>query len=232
MQKCTARIFRSRRFQHVRHHRRRPAQVDPAAIPTVGEIRLACVESLSTTVLPDILLHFAKQYPRVVIHVVNLTAPANDMNDLRNRKCDILVRRAALLASDPATDDLDVRVLLDDGLDLAAASQSPWARRSKIELAELPAQASIAYITSAAIDQHVIARGRESDPARVVAARPGLLGIGIDQDTTLIVQGDSMTVIGRSVVLITDGSMHDGKPYYTLSHGTRFDPASRTVLPT
>jgi DNA-binding transcriptional LysR family regulator len=45
------------------------------ADPTVGEIRLACSESLSATILPEILLHFAQQYPHVVLHVDNLTAP-------------------------------------------------------------------------------------------------------------------------------------------------------------
>jgi len=38
-------------------------------------------------------------------------------------------------------------------------------------------------------------------------------------------------VIGRSVILITDGAQHGGKPYYALPSGTRFDLATWTVLP-
>jgi cyanophycinase len=87
------------------------------------------------------------------------------------------------------------------------------------------------YISNAAIDQHVIARGRESDLAQVVAAHAGLLGIGIDEATAVIVQQNRMSVIGRSVVLITDGTDHAGRPYYTLPAGAQFDLASRTIVP-
>jgi cyanophycinase len=87
------------------------------------------------------------------------------------------------------------------------------------------------YLRNAAVDQHVLARGRAADMARVVAAHPGLLGIGIDEGTAALVQQNILTVIGRSVILITDGATHDGKPYYALTAGTRFDLASWTVLP-
>ncbi|HZP20416.1 MAG TPA: Type 1 glutamine amidotransferase-like domain-containing protein, partial [Bauldia sp.] len=39
------------------------------------------------------------------------------------------------------------------------------------------------YLTNVAIDQHVSARGREAHLAEVVAARPELLGIGLDEGT-------------------------------------------------
>jgi cyanophycinase len=87
------------------------------------------------------------------------------------------------------------------------------------------------YITNAAIDQHVVVGGRERDLAKVVAAHPGLLGIGIDEGTAVIVQHDAMTVIGRSVVLITDGATHDDRPYHAPTHGMHFDLASWTALP-
>ena len=62
--------------------------------------------------------------------------------------------------------------------------------------------------------------------ATVVAARPGLLGIGIDESTAVIVQGNTMTVIGNGVVRITDGAQHVGEPFYTLKPGARFDLAN------
>lgn len=87
------------------------------------------------------------------------------------------------------------------------------------------------YLSNVAIDQHVIARGRESDLAQVIAVHPGLLGIGIDEATAVIVQQDRMRVIGRSVVLITDGADHAGRPYYTLTAGAQFDLANRRIVP-
>ena len=82
------------------------------------------------------------------------------------------------------------------------------------------------YLSNVAVDQHVTQRGRESDLSVVVAAHPGLLGIGIDESTAVIVQGNTMTVIGKGMVRITDGTNHGDAPFYTLKPGTRFDLAS------
>lgn len=86
------------------------------------------------------------------------------------------------------------------------------------------------YVRNAAIDQHVVARGREGDLAEVVAAHPGLLGVGIDQDTAVTVRKNLMTSLGPGFVLITDGARHDGRPYYALLPGTRFDLATWTIV--
>lgn len=85
------------------------------------------------------------------------------------------------------------------------------------------------YLSNVAIDQHVSQRGRENDLSLVLAAHPGLLGIGIDESTAVIVQGNTMTVIGKGLVRITDGADHGGVPFYTLKAGARFDLASWQV---
>ncbi|MFO1160431.1 MAG: cyanophycinase [Reyranellaceae bacterium] len=91
-------------------------------------------------------------------------------------------------------------------------------------------QRGLGFLRNVAIDQHIVARHRESDLAQVIRRHPGLLGIGIDEGTAILVQGSQFTVIGPSVVAITDGAMHDGKPYYLLREGARFDLATWTVL--
>jgi cyanophycinase len=85
------------------------------------------------------------------------------------------------------------------------------------------------YLSNVAIDQHVSQRGRDNDLSVVVAAHPGLLGVGIDESTAVIVQGNTMTVIGKGMVRITDGADHGGTPFYTLKPGARFDLASWQV---
>jgi cyanophycinase len=80
-----------------------------------------------------------------------------------------------------------------------------------------------ALLPNSAIDQHVIARHRESDLVPVIASHPRLLGIGIDQETAIVVHGDTFEVIGDSKVII-----HDGKnPFYFLSHGQKFNLKTR-----
>jgi cyanophycinase len=86
------------------------------------------------------------------------------------------------------------------------------------------------YLSNVAIDQHVSERGRENDLSVVVAAHPGLLGIGIDESTAVIVQRNAMTVIGRGSVRITDGEDHGGAPFYVLKTGASFDLANWRVI--
>ena len=84
-----------------------------------------------------------------------------------------------------------------------------------------------AFLRGVAIDQHLLARKREKDMVGVVAAHPKLLGIGIDEGTAVVVQGDRFEVVGRSKVAIYEPN----KPFYFLSPGDRFDLKTRARLP-
>lgn len=90
-------------------------------------------------------------------------------------------------------------------------------------------QRGFGYLRNVGIDQHVLRRNRQFDMIEVVEAHPELLGIGLDEDTAIIVQGDRFQVMGSSYVLIFDyqattGS--DGK-FYFLAPGDRFNLATR-----
>jgi|FEC22Drversion2_1045045.scaffolds.fasta_scaffold00826_19 cyanophycinase len=87
------------------------------------------------------------------------------------------------------------------------------------------------FMRNVAIDQHIGTRHREADLAQVVAAHPDVLGIGIDEGTAILVRGNGFVVIGPSIVAITDGAMHQGKSYYVLRQGDRFDLATWKALP-
>ena len=83
-----------------------------------------------------------------------------------------------------------------------------------------------AFLKNMAIDQHITARGREDDLTEVVGIRPELLGVGIDEYTAIIVQGNIIEVIGKNRVFI-----HDGKsPRFTLETGQNYNLMSRKVL--
>ncbi len=84
-------------------------------------------------------------------------------------------------------------------------------------------------LTNVAIDQHVDARGRANDLAVVLRAHPELLGLGLDQGTTIVVHGDELTAIGPGRVAVWDGREHDGKGYYYLLAGDRLNTATRTA---
>ena len=89
------------------------------------------------------------------------------------------------------------------------------------------------FLRNSAIDQHVITRHRENDLNAVIAKHPKLLGIGIDQSTAIVVQGNRLDVIGQSEVLIhTLKPGPDGKQYFVLKNGDRFDLKTRKELST
>ena len=88
-------------------------------------------------------------------------------------------------------------------------------------------------LPNAAIDVHINQRPNgEGDLAQVVSAYPGLLGIGVDAGTAALVHAGQLEVIGgpRARVTITDGELHDGKPYYFLKRGDRFDLVRRVIF--
>jgi len=81
------------------------------------------------------------------------------------------------------------------------------------------------FLRNVAIDQHLIARKRENDLVPVIALKPELLGIGIDEGTAIVVTGNTFEVIGASKVAIYDsnyGVGPDGKQYYWLERGDCF----------
>jgi cyanophycinase len=55
------------------------------------------------------------------------------------------------------------------------------------------------------IDQHFAQRGRIGRLLGAVALNPGILGIGIDEDTAIVVEQDHFTVIGSNAVYVIDG---------------------------
>ena len=87
------------------------------------------------------------------------------------------------------------------------------------------------YVKNVAIDQHVIARNRLDDMPAVIDAHPELLGLGIDEGTAVVVEGDQFEVIGRSKVAVYDGKEYDGKKYRFLTKGDRFDLKTRQKSP-
>lgn len=90
----------------------------------------------------------------------------------------------------------------------------------------------LGFLPNAAIDVHINQRHGEGDLAQVLAAYPGLLGIGIDAGTAIVVHANQFEVIGGSEarVTITDGKQHDGRPYYFLKQGDHFDLGRRVAI--
>jgi len=103
-------------------------------------------------------------------------------------------------------------------------------------------QEGFGYISNIAIDQHVLARNRQFDMYGILREHPELLGIGIDENTAVVVQRDTMEVIGASYVLVYDGTFwsREGSDlkklpekeslFYMIRQGDRYDLRLRKVI--
>src|SRR5215211_5334875 len=106
--------------------------------------------------------------------------------------------------------------------------------------------AGFGLIPDLIIDQHFRQRDRIGRLLAMVAANPGLLGVGVDEDTAaLIGHNGVMEIIGRASVTIVDGThMYSdifqvkghgptsisGAILHVLTAGQRFDIGSRVML--
>jgi DNA-binding transcriptional LysR family regulator len=106
--------------------------------PTSGEVRIGCAQRLSAAIMPQIVERFSRTHPRVVLHIDELPPLTRELSGLRDRKYDLLMGRPPKpLAQDPFGDDVNLEILFDDRFIVATAKESRWARRRKIDLAEL-----------------------------------------------------------------------------------------------
>ena len=100
----------------------------------------------------------------------------------------------------------------------------------------------LAFITNVAIDQHLFARNRQFDMFEILEKRSELLGIGLDEDTGIIVEGDQFTVYGNSYVAIYDGTRwsaerdtiyslpENSRDFYLLREGQKYNMLQRQII--
>ena len=103
-------------------------------------------------------------------------------------------------------------------------------------------QEGFGFVNNVAIDQHVLARNRQFDMFEILQNHPGLLGIGIDEGTAIIVKGNQFEVAGKSYVAIYDGNFwsregselkklpEKSRMFYFLREGDRYDLKERKVI--
>lgn len=85
------------------------------------------------------------------------------------------------------------------------------------------------FLRDVAVDQHLIARGRQADLWGILETRPGLLGIGLDEHTALVIHEDVGEVVGSSQVLVYDAA-GPKKEQYWLADGQRLDLRTRRPI--
>lgn len=72
-------------------------------------------------------------------------------------------------------------------------------------IGELHMAPGLGLVQGVIIDQHFAERGRYGRLLGAVAHNPRLLGVGIDEDTAIVVSGRGFGVIGRGAAYVVDG---------------------------
>jgi cyanophycinase len=105
----------------------------------------------------------------------------------------------------------------------------------------------LGFLKNSVIDQHLLARNRQFAMVDFIRETPELFGVGLDQATAILVQRDTLEVLGKSYVAIYDyntiignGVKHvagsrevltaSSGPFFFLHEGERYDMANRKVL--
>ncbi|MDP2052027.1 MAG: cyanophycinase [Acidobacteriota bacterium] len=85
------------------------------------------------------------------------------------------------------------------------------------------------FLKNAAVDQHLLRRNRQFDMLEVIDKHPELLGIGLDENTAIVVDGNRFDVIGRSYVVIYSNTPVAGSTgrFFFMGAGDRFDMRTR-----
>ncbi len=111
------------------------------------------------------------------------------------------------------------------------------------KIGDLHMAPGLGLVRNAIIDQHFAERGRFGRLLGAVAHNPRELGIGIDEDTAIVIEGARFQVVGNGCVYVVDGagvthsniaearperalSMYDVR-MHVLGAGDSFDLASR-----
>jgi DNA-binding transcriptional LysR family regulator len=106
------------------------------ADPAKGELKIGCSDTTAATVLPQMIERFSEKYPLAALYVDNVPTFSDALPVLRGRQYDLVFARLYQPLTS-VVDDLNVERLFDDPVVIVAGKHNPWARRRKVDLADL-----------------------------------------------------------------------------------------------
>lgn len=104
------------------------------ADPSVGGLRIGCMESIAAGMLPAIIERFWRDYPGVHLDVAQTVISTLHYRELRERSIDLMISR---IPTPFTEDDLEADVVYDDQIVVVAGRQSKWGRTRNVKLADL-----------------------------------------------------------------------------------------------
>jgi len=169
--------------------------------PTVGELRLGSAAPYVEGLVPAVIERLSERYPRIKFQVTGTDA-ITLCAMLRERKLDFVVGR---VPSAVFGEDLISEFLFDDRLHVVAGAESRWARRRKVDLAELCGEPWL-MTESDNIAMGLITEGFRS--AGLTPPAPQVVSNSIPLRLWLIETGRFLGILPDSTLRFAAGRMH------------------------
>jgi DNA-binding transcriptional LysR family regulator len=109
-------------------------QIEFIKQPDAGELRIGSSIVTDAGLLPAIIDQFSQEFPRAVLRVLHEDIATQQFDNLRSRKAELVFGRLPATMTDP---DLVAETLFDDPNVVIAGSDSRWAKRRNLKLADL-----------------------------------------------------------------------------------------------
>lgn len=164
--------------------------------PNSGEVSVGCTEIVIHSLAPSIVGRFLQKYPGVQLDV-KLTNPGEyQIQELRDRKIDLLITRAT---GQRLEDDFHSEVLFDEPFVFVVGAQSEFARKRRVTLKDI-------------ITSNWVLPSYDSAPGALIAAifrannierpKPAVKTVSIQLTKSLIASGEFVGILPTSVAAL------------------------------
>jgi DNA-binding transcriptional LysR family regulator len=137
--------------------------------PTAGQLRIGAPDNMVAGLVPALISRLSRKYPRLSFDVILAQPGLAQFRGLREREFDLLIARIPRAFAD---DDINVEILYDEPLLVAAGAKNQWLRRREIELSEL-------------IDEPWVLPHTESVPGQLIAEVFQAAGLNVPAATVI-----------------------------------------------
>lgn len=165
--------------------------------PEVGEVRIACTESIAAGVLPPVIERFSLRHPKVKLHAFATATDLMGFAALDERKVDLALTLLSTRYERSFPEHLHAEILFYDRICLAAAARSRWARRRTIKISELR---DAALISPDADTQGGAALGEALHAAGSAVLQPALTTFSVHLRGILSKKGRCVAVMPVSIL--------------------------------
>jgi len=174
-------------------------RIEFLADPTSGELAIGCPEIILAGVLPAISEDFLEQHPRVQLRVIHADTGLMQFEQLRKHNVELLIGR---MPRPFVEDDLVSEPLFDEPFVAVAGKDSEWARRRRIELAELAKEAWVLPPPDSVPGVLIAEIFREHG---LQPPRAGIVTLSVQLTSTMIATGRFVGMLPGSVARFSAG---------------------------